>query len=95
MMWNGPYGAMGGWDGWGWFWPFHFIIPLLFLALLITVVVLAVRYAMGWGGHPTGPGMMGYGVERRSSALDVLEERYARGEIKRDEYLEKKRDITS
>ena len=93
MMWNGPYGSMGGWDGWGWFWPFHFIIPLLFLALIITVAVLAVRYAMGWGGHPIGPDMMGYGVERRSSALDVLEERYARGEIKRDEYLEKKRDI--
>jgi len=30
----------------------------------------------------------------RSSGLDVLEERYARGEINRDEYLEKKRDIS-
>ena len=38
--------------------------------------------------------MTGYGVERRSSALDLVEERYARGEINRDEYLEKKRDIT-
>jgi putative membrane protein len=93
-MWNGPYGMMGGWDGWGWFWPFHFIIPLLFLALIITAVVLVLRYAIGWGGHPMGPGRMGYGMERRSSALDVLEERYARGEINRDEYLEKKRDIT-
>jgi putative membrane protein len=90
MMWNGAYGMMGGWS---WFWPFHFIIPLLFLAIIVTVVVLAMRYAMGWGSHPIGPGMMGYGMERRSSALDVLEERYARGEINRDEYLEKKRDI--
>ena len=94
MMWNEPYGMMGGWGGWGWFWPFHFLIPLLFLAIIIATVVLAVRYAMGWSVHPIGPGMMGYGVERRSSALDVLEERYARGEINRDEYLEKKRDIT-
>ena len=93
-MWNAPYGMMGGWDGWGWFWPFHFIIPLLFLALIITAVVLVVRYTIGWGGHPMGPGRIGYGMERRSSALDVLEERYARGEINRDEYLEKKRDIT-
>ena len=92
-MWNGPYGMMGGWDGWGWFWPFHFIIPILFLAIIITAVVMLVRYATGWGDHPMGPGMMGYGMERRSSALDVLEERYARGEINRDEYLEKKRDI--
>jgi hypothetical protein len=41
MMWNGPFGFA---DGWSWFWPFHFIIPLLFLALIITVVVLIVRY---------------------------------------------------
>lgn len=96
MMWNGPFGFA---DGWSWFWPFHFIIPLLFLALIITAVVLLVRYAAGWGSHPMGPGMMGHGMmghgmERRSSGLDVLEERYARGEINRDEYLEKKRDIT-
>jgi putative membrane protein len=65
----------------------------LFLALIITAIVLTVRYAIGWGGHPMGPGMMGHGMERRSSGLDVLEERYARGEINRDEYLEKKRDI--
>ena len=84
---NGPFEMMGGWDGSGWLWPFHFLVPLLFLALVIAVIVLAARYAMGWGGHPIG-------VERRSSALDVLEERYARGEINRDEYLEKKRDIT-
>ena len=32
-------------------------------------------------------------TERRRPALDALEDRYARGEIKRDEYLEKKRDI--
>ena len=80
---------MGGGDGWGWLWPFHFLILLLFLALVIAGIALAVRYAMGWGGHPVTPGMMGYGVERRSSALDLLEERYARGEINRDEYLEK------
>lgn len=93
-MWNGPYGMTGNWDGWGWFWPFHFIIPILFSIVIITVVVLAVRYVIGRGGHAMGPSMMGPGVERRSSGLDVLEERYARGEINRDEYLEKKRDIT-
>ncbi len=83
MMWNGPFGYA---DGWSWFWPFHFIIPLLFLALIITAVVLLVRYAAGWGEHPS--------QLARSPGLDALEERYARGEIKRDEYLEKKRDIT-
>jgi hypothetical protein len=28
MMWNGPYGMMGGW---GWLWPIHFIISAVVL----------------------------------------------------------------
>jgi len=85
MMWNGPFGFA---DGWSWLWPFHFVIPLLFLALIITAVVLIVRYAIGEGGRLSSP-------ERRSPGIDALEERYARGEINRDEYLVKKRDITA
>lgn len=83
MMWDGSYGMMGG--GWGWFGPFHFIIPILFWALVITAIVLLVRYGIGWGERPPRLG--------RSAGLDVLEERYARGEINRDEYLEKKKDL--
>jgi putative membrane protein len=80
MMWNGPFG-----DGWSWFWPFHFIIPLLFWALIIAGVVWIVRYMTDWGDHPhTG---------RRQPGLDILEERYARGEINREEYLQKRKDI--
>jgi putative membrane protein len=86
-MWNGSFGMMGGWDGWGWLWPFHFIIPLFFWALIITAVVIFVRYATGWGNRPAQ-------LERRPPGLDVLEERYARGEINRDEFLQKKQDIT-
>lgn len=91
MMWNGPFGG-GDWTGWGWFGPFHFVLPILFWALIITGVVMLVRYAAGWNTHSVGPGMMGHGMHGRS-ALDALEERYARGEIGRDEYLEKKKDI--
>jgi uncharacterized membrane protein len=32
-------------------------------------------------------------VERRSPGLETLEQRYARGDITRDEYLEKKADL--
>lgn len=98
MMWNGPFGYADGWANWGWLWPFHFLIPLLFLALIIMAVMALVRFAMGWGGHPMGPGMtghgmMGHGMAGRSPGLDALEERYARGEINRDEYLQKRKDI--
>jgi putative membrane protein len=79
-MWNGPFG-----DGWGWFWPLHFIIALLFWALIIAGVVWIVRYLTDWSDHTR--------IGRRQPGLDVLEERYARGEINREEYLQKRKDI--
>ncbi len=86
MMWNGPFGGAGGWGAWGWFGPLHWLMPLLFWALIIAAVVALVRYATGRRElpPPSAP---------HATALDVLEERYARGEIGRDEYLQKKRDI--
>jgi putative membrane protein len=84
-MWNGPSDMMDG-AGWGWLWPFHFIFPILFWALIIVLVVVVARAITGPGEHrPPG--------EQRPSGLDILQQRYARGEINRDEYLEKKRDI--
>lgn len=85
-MWNGFSGMICDWDGWSWFWPFHFMLPLSFWALIIMAVVIAVRYASGWSAHPPL-------VERHPPGLDVLAERYTRGEINRDEFLQKKRDI--
>jgi putative membrane protein len=81
MMWN--YGMMGGW---GWFGPFHFIIPLVFWALIIWAVVMLVR-------HWTVSGDRAPWAARRPPGLEVLEERYARGEINREEYLQKRQDI--
>ena len=76
---------MGGYGyGWGWS-PFHGIFSLIVLIVVIAVVVWLVR-SVTHAGPRIGP-------ERRSAGLDVLEERYARGEINRDEYLQKKRDI--
>jgi putative membrane protein len=83
MMW-GPYGMGYGFMGWM---PF---MGIFFWLLILVLVVAAVR---GWRGHPMGPCMMGHEKERWSPGLDVLEERYARGEINRDEYLQKKQDI--
>jgi putative membrane protein len=80
MMWNG----MGEWFGWSWLWPLHLVIPLVLLAVIVAASVLLVRYLGGWTDNA------GW---RERGALELLEERYARGEINRDEFLEKKRDI--
>ncbi|MFF7408834.1 SHOCT domain-containing protein [Streptomyces lydicus] len=86
MMWYD-----GGWGWGGWF--FMAMIMVLFWALVIAGVVALVRYlTSGHNGHPGGPppssGEAG-GVGRR--AEDLLAERFARGEIDKDEY---KRRIT-
>jgi putative membrane protein len=71
---------MWDWNGWFWGWSIlHAPWSLLYLALIIVVIVVIVR-AVGRSGH-------------HNPALALLEERYAKGEIDRNEYLEKKRDL--
>ncbi len=70
-----------------WFWaPFHGLCTLLIVVLLISLVSRRRHYY--YYGHPWG-----WSGTSRSQALDVLEGRYARGEIQRDEYLQKKQDL--
>lgn len=81
-----PYQDSGQWMmGWGWWMPFHGVLSLLVLVLVIAALVAVVRSIRG-GGH-------GFHHRGRSPGLDFLEERYAKGEIGREEYLEKKRDL--
>lgn len=84
MWWGMPYQDGGQWTM-GWWMPFHGILSMLMFILVIAALVALVRFI--WGG--------GHGGHRhgRSPGLDVLEERYARGEIQREEYLQKKRDL--
>jgi putative membrane protein len=60
---------------------------ILIWVLIIAAVVLLVRALVGgqWGGGQAGRAGGG------SSARQVLDERFARGEIDRDEYEEKRR----
>jgi len=66
-------------------WGVGFIFWLAILAA-IAAVVWVLRSSQQSGGAGL--------LERRSDSLEILEERYARGEIDRDEYLQKKRDLS-
>jgi putative membrane protein len=88
----GPgWGMMGGWGGYGGYGygTFGMIIWIVVLIAIVALVIWLVRSLAGGGmqnmHHPS---------PRRSSGLDILEARYARGEINRDEYLQKKKDIS-
>jgi putative membrane protein len=95
-MWGyGPgsgYGMMGGYGyGWG-YGLLHVAVTVAVIAAIVFFVIWALRAITGVGPHH--PMMGPPGGPRRSSGLDILEERYAKGEIQRDEYLQKKKDIT-
>lgn len=79
-------GMMNGWWGvWGILWV---LIALGVLALLIAGVVWLVHsMATGGRGRPPSPGAGG------GSTRDILDVRYARGEIDRDEYVRARQDL--
>ena len=83
-MWNDGY----GWHVWG-------MLPLmvLFMLLVCGAVFLFARRPCGYGTHHSGSFQAGDDVG--NSALRILNERLARGEIQKDEYADKKMTILS
>ena len=75
------------------FWPFHGLLTLLIVVLVFSAIFRRRYYYYGhpywWhsSANPPPP------ANSRKEALDILEGRYARGEIQRDEYLQKKQDL--
>lgn len=73
----------GGMDGHSWGWGFGPLFMVLFWGLVVIGIVALVQYLL------RGPG----NAPRGKNALDILKERYARGEIDKDEFERKKRDL--
>ena len=87
--WGDGYGPMH--DGVGWVgWVFMVLMMLLFVALIVGVVVLLVRSTSGGSARPPTAGSgSGQGPEA-SGAQQMLDERFARGEIEEEEYLRRR-----
>ena len=78
---------MGEW-GWGWgHMIFGSLFMLLFWAAIIVGIVVVIRWLVG-AGHTAA------GSPRFDAALDILRERFARGEIDKEEYDERKRHLS-
>ncbi|MCL4472265.1 MAG: SHOCT domain-containing protein [Sulfuricella sp.] len=76
---------MMGWtDGYGWM-GLGWIFMALFWVLIILGIVALLRW-LGMGGN-------GSRDVPRKTPLEILQERYARGEIEREEYEQKRRDL--
>ena len=76
----------GHMDGYGWGWMgFGMIGITLFWVVLIVAIVLLVKMLWGSDSEPRRT--------QEKSPLDILKERYARGEIEKEEFEQKKRDL--
>lgn len=71
-------------DGWGWWMLFGWVWMVVFWGLIIWAVFAIVGRLGGANGPETN----------RSSAMAILEERFARGEINREQFEEMKRTLT-
>ena len=78
------YGSQMG--AWAWLGP---IMMILFWGLLIVGLVVLIRYFVVRTRNETGSGTGRPG----GAPLDILRERYARGEIEKDEFEEKKKAL--
>jgi putative membrane protein len=85
------FGDRLGDHGWGWGF-FGGLVPLLMFLLLIAVAVWAiVRVTNRPLAAPASEA--GVPVFRRDAALDEVRLRYARGELSREEYVQRSRDL--
>ena len=79
------YGFYNGYGDWGagnmMGWYGGGIMMVIFWALIIGLIVWVVREVNGRHSHPI------------SQAFDILKERYAKGEISKEEFTSMKKDI--
>ncbi len=82
MMWPNMMGGFFG--GWGIAWM---VFIFVFVAVIITGIILLIIWLVKRASYS------GYSQETQGKALDILKERYAKGEITKKEYENMKKDI--
>lgn len=87
-MWWWYSGARPGILPFGGFWAWHMTLMGLFWLGIVALIVMAARRWSRRAGESEPPeaGIL--------SAVTILQERYARGEIGREEFMQKQRDLT-
>jgi putative membrane protein len=76
------WGGHPMWGMWGVWGMGMLVLMFLFWALVIIGLLAAIRWFVSAGREP-----------RRDDALDILRQRYARGEINKEEFEGKRRDL--
>jgi putative membrane protein len=78
-QWGMGPGIMGG---------FGFLFVIVFWVLIVVLIILLIRRLIS--SSPTRPAS----PQPEDSALEILKKRYARGEINKEEFEAKKKDLS-
>ena len=81
----GPWHMWGPGYGWHFWWMPPFMMLFFFLLCAAVIYLVFARGACGWHAGPAD--------RSTHSALQILNERFAKGEIQKAEYEERKRAI--
>lgn len=73
----------------GFYSPFHFLSSFVGWLIVFVIILMIFKAGKGKGHH------MNWQDFRRDPAMDLLRERYVKGEISKDEFESKKKDLTS
>jgi putative membrane protein len=76
-MYYDHYGNNGMMDGFGW----------IFMFIMMAFLFLGVFFVLRHLSHPTGTG------QKEDTAMEILKNRYAKGEIEKKEFDEKRKDL--
>jgi len=74
---------------WGGGWGMMIFGPFMMIAVIVAIIVVAVLLLRWLSGDHIGPGLPPRGA--KTAPLDILKERFARGEIDKEEFEERKR----
>lgn len=83
---------MGGYESFeigNWWWIFPIVM------MILCFFMMRGRMCCMMGGHDTRDTADPHGSASSGSAREILDRRYALGEISKDEYEEKKKDVSS
>jgi putative membrane protein len=69
-------------DGIGWVWLFNWLVMIVFWGGLLVLVIWGITKLARSGSPPS-----------RNNALDIAKERYARGEIAKEEFDQIRKDL--
>lgn len=90
------FSTMRGPEGW-WmdhgmmYWGAGWLMMMIFMIIFWILVVIALVYFIRW---MIGQKRTGFAQKPEDTALEILKRRYARGDIGKEEFEEKKRDLS-